>query len=368
MATVVIDKVRKYYGAVSIIKDVSVEIGDGEFIVLVGPSGCGKSTLLRMIAGLEAISGGEISIGSRVINNVSPKERDIAMVFQSYALYPHMTVLENMGFSLKLKGVPKADIASKARHAADILGIQSLLNRYPRQLSGGQRQRVAMGRAIVRDPQVFLFDEPLSNLDAKLRAQMRSEIKKIHQRLGTTTIYVTHDQIEAMTMADRIVVMRDGVVEQVGAPLDVYDRPANVFVAGFIGAPAMNLIEGKVCAGKSSPEFDMADGSRLPLPPNLALSVGQKVIYGIRPEYFLIAADGLAATVVVVEPTGSETQVVAKIGDQEVLAVIRERIVVEPGSQLNLKPDIRSIHIFDGDTGQRIGEQQGELSQMRSAT
>jgi multiple sugar transport system ATP-binding protein len=299
---------------------------------------------------------------------VSPKERDIATVFQSYALYPHMTVLENMGFSLKLKGVPKADIASKARHAADIFGIQSLLDRYPRQLSGGQRPRVAMGRVIVRDPQVFLFDEPLSNRDAKLRAQMRSEIKKIHQRLGTTTIYVTHDQIEAMTMADRIVVMRDGVVEQVGAPLEVYGKPANVFVAGFTGASAMNLIEGEICAGKSSLELGMPDGSRLPFPANLDLSVGQKVIYGIRPEYFMIAADGSAVTVVVAELTGSETQVVARMGDKEVLAVIRERIDVAAGSQLNLKPDIRSIHIFDGDTGQRIGEQQGELSQVRPAT
>src|SRR5215204_4277853 len=237
MATVEIRDVRKAFGATRVIHGVSIDIQDGEFVILVGPSGCGKSTLLRMIAGLENITAGEIRIGARVVNNVPPKERDIAMVFQNYALYPHMSVADNMAFSLKLK------------RAAAILGLEKLLDRYPRQLSGGQRQRVAMGRAIVRDPQVFLFDEPLSNLDAKLRVQMRTEIKALHQRLTTTTVYVTHDQIEAMTMADKIVVMHDGIVEQLGAPLELYDRPANLFVAGFIGSPAMNFVTGRLQGG-----------------------------------------------------------------------------------------------------------------------
>src|SRR3982751_538896 len=244
MASVGIRDVRKAYGATQVIHGVDITINDGEFVVLVGPSGCGKSTLLRMIAGLENITGGEIRIGERVVNNVPPKERDIAMVFQNYALYPHMTVAANMGFSLKLRGAPKSEIDQRVERAANILGLKPLLERYPRQLSGGQRQRVAMGRAIVRDPQVFLFDEPLSNLDAKLRVQMRTEIKALHQRLKTTSIYVTHDQVEAMTMADRIVVMRDGIVEQMGSPLDLYDKPDNQFVAGFIGSPAMNFLNG----------------------------------------------------------------------------------------------------------------------------
>src|SRR5919202_1027033 len=262
MAAVEIRNVRKAFGATQVIHGVSIDIEDGEFVILVGPSGCGKSTLLRMIAGLENITGGEIRIGERVVNNMPPKERDIAMVFQNYALYPHMTVADNMAFSLKLRRAPQAEIDSGVQRAAEILGLTKLLDRYPRQLSGGQRQRVAMGRAIVRDPQVFLFDEPLSNLDAKLRVQMRTEIKELHQRLKTTTVYVTHDQIEAMTMADKIVVMHDGIVEQVGAPLDLYDRPDNLFVAGFIGSPAMNFVRGKVAGG----QFLADGGFRLPLP------------------------------------------------------------------------------------------------------
>ena len=246
MASINVIAVRKSYGAHEVIHSVSLDIADGDFVILVGPSGCGKSTLLRMIAGLESITSGTIKIGNRVVNGLAPKDRDIAMVFQNYALYPHKTVAENMGFALKLRGAPKAEIESRVRRAAEILDVVPLLGRYPRQLSGGQRQRVAMGRAIVRDPQVFLFDEPLSNLDAKLRVQMRAEIKELHQRLKTTTVYVTHDQIEAMTMADRIVVLRDGVVEQIGAPLDLYDRPANLFVAGFIGSPSMNLLKGTI--------------------------------------------------------------------------------------------------------------------------
>src|SRR4029453_15496631 len=239
MASVAIRDVRKAFGATAVIHGVDISIRDGEFVVLVGPSGCGKSTLLRMIAGLENITAGEIRIGERIVNNVPPKERDVAMVFQNYALYPHMTVAANMAFSMKLRGAPQKEIDERVNRAAAILGLSQLLQRYPRQLSGGQRQRVCMGRAIVRDPRVFLFDEPLSNLDAKLRVQMRTETKELHQRLKTTSIYVTHDQIEAMTMADKIVVMRDGVVEQIGGPLDLYDNPTNTFVAGFIGSPAL---------------------------------------------------------------------------------------------------------------------------------
>src|SRR6218665_4000003 len=261
MAPVTLKSVTKSYGATSVLHGIDIDIADGEFVVLVGPSGCGKSTLLRMIAGLETITGGAIEIGGRMVNDLDPKDRDIAMVFQNYALYPHMTVATNMGFSLEHRGGSKAEIAERVQWAAGILGLTHLLDRYPRQLSGGQRQRVAMGRAIVRNPQVFLFDEPLSNLDAKLRVVMRGEIKGLHQRLGVTTVYVTHDQVEAMTMADKIVVMNGGRVEQIGAPLDLYDRPANLFVAGFIGSPAMNLIGGTITA-----DGFVADGITLPLP------------------------------------------------------------------------------------------------------
>ncbi|MBB4232826.1 multiple sugar transport system ATP-binding protein [Rhizobium mongolense] len=295
MASVAIEQVRKQYGAVPVIHGVSVDIEDGEFVTLVGPSGCGKSTLLRMLAGLEDISGGEISIGGRVVNDVAPKERDIAMVFQSYALYPHMTVAENMGFALKLQGQDKVAIGRRVQEAADILALQPLLDRLPKQLSGGQRQRVAMGRAIVRHPKVFLFDEPLSNLDAKLRVTMRAEITQLHQRLKTTTVYVTHDQIEAMTMADKIVVMRAGQIEQVGRPLELYDRPINTFVATFIGSPAMNLFEGRVGEG----QFHLDQGVMLPLPP--CETPADVHTYGVRPEHLTISETGIPATVLVVE-------------------------------------------------------------------
>ena len=264
MASVDVVNARKAYGGVEVIHGVSLSIADGEFVTLVGPSGCGKSTLLRMIAGLESITEGKVKIGARVVNNLPPRDRDIAMVFQNYALYPHITVEQNMSFGLKLRNTPKDEIQARVRRGRRHPPFAPYLTRYPRQLSGGQRQRVAMGRAIVRDPQVFLFDEPLSNLDAQLRVQMRAEIKELHQRLKTTTIYVTHDQIEAMTMADRIVVMRDGVVEQVGAPLDLYDRPATLFVAGFIGSPSMNLLKGSVIV-KSKPTFITEAGVELPL-------------------------------------------------------------------------------------------------------
>ncbi|KZC97670.1 ABC transporter ATP-binding protein [Oceanibaculum pacificum] len=357
MASVAIRDVRKAFGQVEIIHGVSIDIEDGEFVILVGPSGCGKSTLLRMIAGLESVTGGEIAIADRVVNQVPPKERDIAMVFQNYALYPHMTVGENMAFSMKLRKAPKADMDARVKRAAEILGLTPYLERYPRQLSGGQRQRVAMGRAIVRDPQVFLFDEPLSNLDAKLRVQMRTEIKELHQRLKTTTIYVTHDQIEAMTMADKIVVMHDGIVEQMGAPLDLYDRPDNLFVAGFIGSPAMNFIKGRGAVnGVASVKSD--SGIDLPLGPDMnggtANLDGRPVVYGIRPEHLHIAEGGLPAEVVVVEPTGSETQVFAKLGGQEVVAVLRERVTVGPGDIIPLKPEPGLVHLFDGETGRRL--------------
>src|SRR4030081_3820619 len=276
MASVQINDVRKSFGGFEVLHGVTVPIEDGAFVVLVGPSGCGKSTLLRMLAGLENITSGTISIGDRVVNNVQPKERDIAMVFQNYALYPHMTVADNMGFSLKLRGARADEISKGVKRAAEILDLTPLLDRYPRQLSGGQRQRVAMGRAIVRDPQVFLFDEPLSTLDAKLGVAMRTQIKELHQRLKTTTVYVTHDQIEAMTMADRIVVMHDGVVEQIGAPLELYDRPQNLFVAGFIGSPAMNFLNGTIRANGAL-EFEGANGVRLPLVNAPAASDGHPV-------------------------------------------------------------------------------------------
>jgi multiple sugar transport system ATP-binding protein len=355
MASVAIRGVRKAFGPVYVIHDVNVEIADGEFVVLVGPSGCGKSTLLRMIAGLEHISGGEIRISDRVVNNLPPKERDIAMVFQNYALYPHMTVAANMGFSMRLRGAPAPEIAARVNKAADILGLTPYLDRYPRQLSGGQRQRVAMGRAIVRDPKVFLFDEPLSNLDAKLRVQMRTEIKALHQRLKTTTVYVTHDQIEAMTMADKIVVMHDGRVEQIGSPLELYDRPDNQFVAGFIGSPAMNFFSGTI---NGSAAFHGPGGVNLPLDARLqgklGASDGRPAVYGVRPEHFTLADDGIDAEIQVVEPTGSETQLVAKFGGQEVLAVFRERHQFKPGDRVRLKPDVSVVHLFDQATGKRL--------------
>ena len=353
MASVAINDVRKAFGATTVIHGIDVAIQDGEFVVLVGPSGCGKSTLLRMVAGLENITSGEIRIGDRVVNDLPPKERDTAMVFQNYALYPHMTVADNMGFSLKLRRAAKSEIDARVKRAADILGLGPYLARYPRQLSGGQRQRVAMGRAIVRDPQVFLFDEPLSNLDAKLRVQMRIEIKELHQRLKTTTIYVTHDQIEAMTMADKIVVMNDGLVEQIGAPLELYDKPRNLFVAGFIGSPAMNMLKGQLRAN-GSPGFDGPGGTRLPLASAPAGSDGRSAIYGVRPEHFAIADDGTEAVVQVIEPTGSELQVVAKLGGQDIIAVFRERHQFKPGDKIRLKPDPRLVHLFDEASGQRL--------------
>ncbi|QEN89449.1 sn-glycerol-3-phosphate ABC transporter ATP-binding protein UgpC [Labrys sp. KNU-23] len=352
MASVDFVNVRKSFGTHPVIKGVDIEIADGEFVILVGPSGCGKSTLLRMLAGLENISDGEIRIGRDVVNNLPPKERDIAMVFQNYALYPHMSVADNMGFSLKLKGANKAEIEKRVKPAAEILGLSKLLDRYPRQLSGGQRQRVAMGRAIVRDPQVFLFDEPLSNLDAKLRVAMRAEIKELHQRLKTTTVYVTHDQIEAMTMADKIVVMHDGIVEQIGAPLELYDQPANLFVAGFIGSPAMNFIKGRLDPQDSS-RFIAEDGSVLPArAPRQATD--KPLIYGLRPESLRLNAGGIPLNVVVTEPTGSETHMMAKLAGVDVACVFHERVGAQPGETINVSIDVGSTHLFDAESGRRL--------------
>jgi multiple sugar transport system ATP-binding protein len=353
LASVTCSGVRKSFGTTQVLHGVSVDIADREFVVLVGPSGCGKSTLLRMIAGLENVSGGEIRIGDRVVNHLPPKARDVAMVFQNYALYPHMTVAANMGFSLRLRGAPRAEIEARVKRAADILGLAPLLGRYPRQLSGGQRQRVAMGRAIVRDPQVFLFDEPLSNLDAKLRVAMRTEIKELHQRIETTTVYVTHDQIEAMTMADKIVVMHDGLVEQIGAPLQLYDRPDNLFVAGFIGSPAMNFLRGRI-VGSDGGGFEGPGGVRLPLASAPLGSAGRPAVYGVRPEHFVLADEGAEAEIVVVEPTGSEVQVVAKLGGEPIVAVFRERHQFKPGDKVRLRPDARLVHLFDEQTQKRL--------------
>ena len=325
MSSVQIRDVRKSFGGFEVLHGVTIPIEDGEFVVLVGPSGCGKSTLLRMLAGLENITSGTISIGERVVNNVQPKERDIAMVFQNYALYPHMTVADNMGFSLKLRSASSDEISKRVKRAAEILALTPLLDRYPRQLSGGQRQRVAM----------------------------RTEIKELHQRLKTTTVYVTHDQIEAMTMADKIVVMHDGIVEQIGTPLELYDKPDNQFVAGFIGSPAMNFLKGKVTVNGSA-SFEGPRGVKLPLKSAPANSDGRPAVYGVRPEHFTIADDGAEAEIIVVEPTGSETQVFAKVGGEQVVAVFRERHLFNPGDKVKLKPDPSLIHLFDDATGKRL--------------
>ncbi|TCS52488.1 carbohydrate ABC transporter ATP-binding protein (CUT1 family) [Primorskyibacter sedentarius] len=345
MGSVALRNIRKSYGAVEVLHGIDLDIKEGEFTVLVGPSGCGKSTLLRSIAGLETISGGDIAIDDRVINALVPKERDIAMVFQNYALYPHMTVAKNMGFSLRLAKEPQAEIDRKVRAAAEILDLTALLDRYPRQLSGGQRQRVAMGRAIVRDPKVFLFDEPLSNLDAKLRVQMRSEIKELHQRLKTTTIYVTHDQIEAMTMADKIVVMRGGHVEQIGTPLELYDSPASVFVAGFIGSPSMNFIPAHATGTTLETETGMPLGET-PAP----LGHNQQVIAGFRPEDIRLSDTGIPAKVALIEPTGAETQLTLRTDEASVIMTTRERVTQTPGGLVHFSVTPGKLHAFDAET------------------
>jgi len=353
MATVSFRKIEKAYGPVKVIHGIGFDIADGEFVVLVGPSGCGKSTLLRMLAGLEDITAGQILIDDKVVNDLESKDRDIAMVFQSYALYPHMTVRDNMAFSLKLRRADARLTAERVANAARILNLDALLDRFPKELSGGQRQRVAMGRAIVRDPKVFLFDEPLSNLDAKLRVAMRAEIKALHQRLKTTTVYVTHDQIEAMTMADRIVVMHDGIIEQIGTPLDLYDRPSNLFVAQFIGSPAMNVFEG-LLQKEGGQMAVSALGALWPVAGIASGNHGQTVHYGIRPGDLQLAETGIAAEVVVVEPTGAETELLLKIDQQQLTLVLHGRTAASPGDVVHLAIDAAKAHVFDGQGGQRL--------------
>jgi multiple sugar transport system ATP-binding protein len=355
MASVSFRAVEKSFGKVKIIHGISFDISDGEFVVLVGPSGCGKSTLLRMLAGLEEISGGEIAIDEKVINDLDSKDRDIAMVFQSYALYPHMTVRDNMAFSLKLRKAPAELTEQRVGNAARILNLDPLLDRFPRELSGGQRQRVAMGRAIVRDPKVFLFDEPLSNLDAKLRVKMRGEIKRLHQRLGKTMIYVTHDQIEAMTMADRIVVMHDGIIEQIGTPLELFDRPGNLFVAQFIGSPSMNVVKGilRQSGGRASVE---AEGHVWPVNALAQAQDGQAVVYGVRPGDLTLSTtgQGIPAKVIVVEPTGAETELLLEVGGTRMIVVMHGRTAVQPDDLVHLEIAEGKAHVFDEANGQRL--------------
>ena len=360
MARVTIKNLKKSYGKTDVLRGINIDIPDGAFVALVGPSGCGKSTLLRMVAGLEEVVIGEISIGDQVINEVLPKHRNVAMVFQNYALYPHLTVRENMGFSLKLRGLDKVAMAREVQKAAEILNLEALLDRLPRQLSGGQRQRVAMGRAIVRNPEVFLFDEPLSNLDAKLRVQMRSEIKSLQQRLAITTIYVTHDQMEAMTMADVVVVMHDGEVEQIAAPMDLYDSPANTFVASFIGSPNMNMIEGILKRDSSGLMF-VSESVQLPLDSSLDGEDGMRVICGIRPEHLDLSELSDVRNVITgilaqVEPTGPETHVTLELANnQKLIAVFPERHDFVRNKPLSVNPRQEKIHLFDAATGKSMG-------------
>jgi len=355
MASVSFRNIEKAFGKVKIIHGISFDISDGEFVVLVGPSGCGKSTLLRMLAGLEEISGGEMSIDGKVINELDSKDRDIAMVFQSYALYPHMTVRDNMAFSLKLRKAPAELTDKRVGDAARILNLDPLLDRFPRELSGGQRQRVAMGRAIVRDPKVFLFDEPLSNLDAKLRVAMRAEIKALHQRLKTTTVYVTHDQIEAMTMADRIVVMHDGIIEQIGTPLELFDRPGNLFVAQFIGSPAMNVFKGTLRQADGRAWVE-AQGHQWPIGTIAQAKDGQSVHYGVRPGDLSLSAagQGIPAKVIVVEPTGAETELLLDVGGANVIVVMHGRTAVRPDDIVHLEIAAGKTHVFDDASGARL--------------
>jgi len=356
MAQVHLKNIAKTYGkgdkAVEVIHGISIDIADGEFIVMVGPSGCGKSTLLRMVAGLEEITGGDVVIGDRVVNQLEPKDRDIAMVFQNYALYPHMSVYDNMAYGLKIRRFSKADIEQRVQKAAQILELGDLLQRTPRQLSGGQRQRVAMGRAIVREPAVFLFDEPLSNLDAKLRVQMRLEIQKMHRALGTTSLYVTHDQVEAMTLGQRMIVMNAGRAEQIGTPTDVYDRPATTFVAGFIGSPPMNLLNGRVDAGGG--RFELGNGGAVPLPAGCAAPAGRECILGLRPEHLTIGQPGMAMAVEMVEALGADLLVHGQAAGQSVVVRAPAGTRVAVGEQVTAGFDAACVHWFDTQSRQRI--------------
>tara|TARA_R110002124_G_scaffold286271_5_gene466691 strand:- start:2519 stop:3616 length:1098 start_codon:yes stop_codon:yes gene_type:complete len=360
MSKVSLRKVSKTYTDYQAVRGIDLEVAENEFVVLVGPSGCGKSTTLRMIAGLEHISGGEILIGDTVVNRLGPGQRDIAMVFQNYALYPHMTVRDNIGFCLEQKRMKRDEIDQRIAIAASTLHIEDLLDRRPGQLSGGQRQRVAMGRAIVRNPKVFLFDEPLSNLDAQLRVQMRTEIKRLHQRMPTTTVYVTHDQTEAMTMADRVVVMNKGVIEQAGPPQELYHAPASVFVATFIGSPAMNVLPGRVIQSGQECRIELADGVALPVAPviaeRFALSNGQSVTVGLRPEAITqrtakSTSVALDVAVELVEPLGAETLIYFPIGSATVCGRLDDDVKHDPANKLPVSVDMERLHLFDGDTG-----------------
>jgi len=355
LGELVLANLSRRFGSVEAVKDVSLSIHDGEFVVFLGPSGCGKTTTLRMIAGLEEITSGEIYLDGRLLNDILPAERDIAMVFQNYALYPHMTVYKNMAFGLKMRGAVKADIMARVARAADILAISHLLDRYPRELSGGQRQRVAVGRAIVRNPRVFLFDEPLSNLDAKLRAQTRVELLKLHRQLAATSVYVTHDQIEAMTMGDRIVIMLDGSVQQVGAPMDIYQKPANRFVAGFIGSPPMNFLSARLVSEGTQLEL-RGQGLRIPLPADnaarLGRTPGEEVILGIRPENLLLrppasAGEPLLAQIEIVEAIGSDIYLNFSLAGTPMTARVEATADIKVGQEVALYPDPERIHLFD---------------------
>ncbi len=358
------NNVIKRYGKVEVVHGINLDVLDKEFLVLVGPSGCGKSTLLRMIAGLEEISEGTISIGNRIVNDVAPKDRGLAMVFQNYALYPHMNVYENMAFGLKQRKTPRPEIQQRVESVAQILGLENLLQRKPHELSGGQRQRVAMGRAMVRKPSVFLFDEPLSNLDAKLRIQMRAEIKMLHQRVNSTMVYVTHDQIEAMTLADRIVVLKDGYIEQVGTPLELFLKPSNIFVAGFIGTPPMNLLHCEIAEESGGTWLVFPDGLRLPVPPrqDTALSAGQEVVMGIRTEEITLAGENgpspaewvYPAVVKVVEPLGNENHLHVEIQGESFVARCEGRRIVKAGEHLNVAFNLDQLHLFDAKTSQVV--------------
>ena len=352
MGNIAISNVTKKFDSTEVIHGINFKIDDGEFVVLVGPSGCGKTTLLRMIAGLESITDGNISINDKIINNIKPKERDCAMVFQNYALYPHMKVAANMGFSLKIKKAAKEEIDQKVKDVAKILEIEDYLERYPRQLSGGQRQRVAMGRAIVRNPKVFLFDEPLSNLDAKLRVQMRTQIKLLHARLKTTLVYVTHDQVEAMTMADKIVVMNEGLVEQTGSPLELYDKPVNIFVAGFIGSPSMNLLNASI----NSNSINLGNAGSIPIIRKTISENNSDVILGIRPSHMDISknGEGLKFQIDVIEPTGADSLVYGRINDTECCVQTSERLNLKSGEIIHILPNEDNLHFFDNQSNERI--------------
>ena len=364
MAQVILNAIVKKFGKIEVVHGISLDIADKEFVVLVGPSGCGKSTVLRMVAGLEKITSGTVAIGDRIVNDVAPKDRDVAMVFQNYALYPHMNVFDNMSFGLRLSKTPKAEILERVKEAAAILGLEELLHRKPHQLSGGQRQRVAMGRAIVRKPSVFLFDEPLSNLDAKLRTQMRTEIKRLHQKVQSTAIYVTHDQVEAMTLADRIVVMRNGNIEQVGQPMELFQNPANTFVAGFIGSPPMNLVPARVVREGNALKIRFNDRFSIPIPKKkgLALTADTDVIMGLRTEDFTVdngngdAPDEwkLDGTVEVVEPLGGETHMHMNFHGITFIAKSEGRRLFTAGQQLRMAMNLSHLHLFDAETTQAI--------------